>query len=475
MNKSALRSSVLNLTALNLTELNLAKRARLIFIYILALSLTACILDGDVPQNKNSNNSDNNSGNGSGGFDELKTNLHQLTLPNKNLITGQNVPDTSGTQFTIPLQSLSFNDDTTDFSFSPLVNRWQESSLNWSDPVASSNQGSNTAITRQFVRFDNGKWSTPYTTTNAKTYKTNPDPDNIDRIFETYMGVTIEWEIADEGGTDKNNDGLIADRDGVDLSGDDIKTWVPTWSYWTDPADANTAPDNNDEFSEKTSSSGPLLFSVNQFVLEQQFVIEDTLVVTEGVLTSRFSPLVELKTPQPITSYINLTPAEKLLIESNLAQITKTDTKIEEVVINRFGLGSYFGLNIFISDSPISVAIIATSDLKPVSISLHGELTESGLTYQLIDIDTNLLPNNTGNLRTLLNLPPWVESFYAKTTIDDGDPNTEDQAANYFGKKYVADKNTKRIQTQFFNDIAAEDVKKAFRAWRVKVDEEKDK
>lgn len=470
MNKSELSSITLALTALNLT-----KKVPFVFICILTLSLTACILDGDVPQNKNSNNNGNNSGSGNGGFNELKTNLHQLTLPNINLITGQPVEDHVGTQFTIPLKSLSFNDDTTDFSFSPLISRWQESNLSWSGQIANDNQNGSGDITRRFVRFENGKWSTPYTTTNTKRYTTNNDPDSIDRIFETRMGVTIEWEIADEGGTDKNNDGLIADRDGVDLSGDEIKTWIPAWSYWTDPSDSNTNPDTNDEFSEKTGSSGPLLFSVNQFVLEQQFVIEDNLAVVNGVTRSAgFSPLNEVTPPQPITTYINLSPADKLLIESNLAQITKTDTKIEDVVINRFGLGSYFGLNIFISDSPISIAIITNNNLTPLSISLHGELTESGVTYQLIDIDTNLLPNNAGSLRQLLKLPPWVESIYAKTTLDhDGDPNTPTLEANYFGKKYIADKNTKRIQTQFFNDIAAEDVKKAFRAWRIKVDEEK--
>lgn len=443
----------------------------------IGLSLNACILDGDTPgKSSNSNNGKSNEGNGNGGFSELATNLHQLTLPNINLITGQTVADTFGSQFTIPLSSFNFDDDTTDFSFTPLTTLWQESSLSWSNPVASPTAlNPNAELHRQFIRFESGKWSSPYSTTNAKTYTTNDDPDDSDQIFETHMGATIEWEIADEGGSDKNNDGLIADDDGVDLSGDDIKLWVPSWSYWTDPSDNNTDPDTDDEFSEKTDTSGPLLFSVNQFVLEQQFVIEDNLKVVNGVtLSEGFKPLVELETPQPITNFIQLTTADRLLIESNLAQITKTDTKIEEVVINRFGLGNYFGQNIFISDTPIAMAIITTSDLTPLSISLHGELTEGDLVYQLIDIDLNLLPNNLGSLRKILRIPPWVDSFYAKTTIDDGNPNTPDVEANYFGKKYIADKNTKSIQTQFLNDVAVEDVKRAFQAWRVKVDEEND-
>lgn len=455
------------------------QKRRMLTLLLTCLSLTACILDGDTPTESSKNNDPGNngdSGKGNGGFEDIKTNLHQLTLPNINLITGQPVEDHIGTQLTIPVKSLNFTDDTTDFSFSPQISRWQENSLSWSQQIASSDPNGSSDVTRRFIRFENGEWSSPYTTTNAKRYTTNNDPDNIDRIFETYMGVTIEWEIADEGGTDKNNDGLIADKDGVDLSGDDIKQWVPSWAYWTDPSDANTNPDNNDEFSEKTNSSGPLLFSVNQFVLDQQFIIEDNLTVINGIARNTgFSPLNEVTPPQPITTYINLSPADKLLIESNLSQITKTDTKIEDVVINRFGLGSYFGLNIFISDSPISIAIITNSSLTPLSLSLHGELTESGVTYQLIDIDTNLLSDDADSLRELLKLPPWIESIYAKTTLDhDGNPDTPNLEANYFGKKYIADKNTKSIQTQFLNDIAVEDVKSAFKAWRVKVDEEKE-
>jgi hypothetical protein len=421
----------------NTFELTLKTRkwGRLSLCISLNCILASCILDSDPVRQSDTIDTEL----------DVNTDFHEFTLPYYDPRNGNIVPESSGSELIIPKQSLSFNEDEENFFFKPRTRVWDDLALSWSSETQISGAESGELTPRQYIKLIDGEWSEPFDTTNARSYQTNED---IDEISETYMGVTSVWAISDEGGEDLNADGIVADKDGYDISQKDISAYIPAW-LWADERKLETG-----EF----SSEDARIFAVTKSVTETSYTINDAGTILNGEVVYRFQAIRDLG-PSGIDLGVGFTINMLGQFYGLPAVITYNDENEPGGLIV---LDSIFNPVI----NPLVVVPLIKEDLDGKTLFTFAMDTET-----LVPSPDPLRPGQFLSLRQLVNAPAWVDGFITQLAISDGDEGTTEQAAFYFGEVQRPDIVNHSL---FFNDAAANDVRNVFADWRIYIDSEND-